>query len=68
MYEVELIDKPHDGPGPIYHDTPIPPRFRVVWNDWEGIEHELTFHTMEDARLEADSLKQKYDYVELMEG
>ena len=42
-------------------------RFVVEWDDWEGIRHELTFPEAkyEDALLEADALKKKYDYVNI---
>lgn len=26
VYEVQMNDAPHNGPGPVYHDTPIPKR------------------------------------------
>lgn len=69
MYELELIDKPHDGPGPIYHDTPIPPRkgeptmYRVEWNDFEGNLQQMDFEKARDAYDEAKALKIKFDYV-----
>lgn len=51
------------------HDPKVlaPMRFVVEWDDWEGIRHELTFPEAkyEDALLEADALKKKYDYVNI---
>ena len=42
--------------------------YKVLWDDFEGIRHELPFDSEEDARLEADALKQKFDYVEIVKG
>lgn len=40
----------------------------VIWNDFEGIQHELTFDRLEDAELEAAALEKKYDGVEIRKG
>jgi len=37
-----------------------------VWDDQEGNRHELTFSKPEDARLEAEALKKKFDFVEVI--
>ena len=42
--------------------------YKVLWDDHEGRRHELPFDNPEDARLEADALKQKFDYVEIVKG
>ena len=39
---------------------------KVVWDDQEGNRHELTFSNPEDARLEAEALKKKFDFVEVI--
>ncbi len=37
----------------------------VEWNDHEGNLHQQSFDSLEDARLEAESLKEEFDYVEI---
>lgn len=31
--------------------------FLVIWNDWEGLQRERAFDTLEDAQLEAQALE-----------
>lgn len=38
----------------------------VVWNDYAGIEQQITFDRREDAELEAISLDRKYDGVKIV--
>lgn len=38
----------------------------VEWNDFEGNQHQREFDTLEDARLEAASLEEKYDFVAII--
>lgn len=35
----------------------------VEWNDHEGNRHERMFTSQEEAQLEADSLREKFDHV-----
>lgn len=37
----------------------------VIWDDWEGIQHQREFSRMEDAELEAVYLRDMYDGVEI---
>lgn len=39
--------------------------YKVIWNDREGIQRELSFATLEDAQVEAAGLKKRFDYVEI---
>lgn len=38
----------------------------VEWDNREGNRHERTFDSLEDAQLEAASLKDKFDYVAIV--
>lgn len=53
----------------ISHDpkTLAPMTFIVEWDDQEGNRHELSFPEAkyEDALLEAEALKEKFDYVNI---
>lgn len=40
--------------------------YLVEWDDWEGNRHQLTFDRLEDARLEAEALKEKFDFVDVI--
>lgn len=37
----------------------------VEWNDHEGNQHQIEFEKPEDAELEAESLREKYDGVDV---
>lgn len=39
--------------------------YKVIWNDREGIQRELSFATLEHAQAEAAGLKKRFDYVEI---
>ena len=42
--------------------------YKVIWNDHEGVQRELSFATLEDAQVEAAGLKKRFDYVEISVG
>lgn len=39
----------------------------VEWDNHEGNRHQLEFNDMDDAQLEAASLKERYDFVQVRE-
>lgn len=39
--------------------------YLVEWDDQEGNRHQLTFDRLEDAKVEAEALKEKFDFVEV---
>lgn len=39
----------------------------VVWDDHEGNRQQLAFDDLESAQLEADSLRQQFDFVQVRE-
>lgn len=39
--------------------------YKVIWNDREGIQRELSFAALEDAQAEAAGLKKRFDHVEI---
>lgn len=40
--------------------------YLVEWDDQEGNRHQMTFDRLEDALLEAEALKAKFDYVNVI--
>ena len=40
--------------------------FIVEWNDFEGNQQQREFDNLEDAKAEAASLEEKYDYVAII--
>lgn len=42
--------------------------YTVIWDDYSGNRNELTFETREDARIEAEALGGKYDFVDIING
>lgn len=39
---------------------------KVIWDDWEGIRNEIELRTQEDAELEAEELRKRFDFVEIV--
>lgn len=39
--------------------------YTVIWDDHEGIQHQMSFARLEDAKLEAAALEEKYDCVDI---
>lgn len=39
--------------------------YTVIWDDHEGIRHELLLDAREDAEIEAAALRERFDYVEI---
>lgn len=37
----------------------------LIWDDWEGVRHEMEFFSLDDAELEAIYLRDMYDGVEI---
>ena len=42
--------------------------YTVVWDNHEGNERRQQFETLEDAKLEAADLAEKFDYVEILDA
>lgn len=40
--------------------------YLVEWDDHEGNRHEMTFDSLEDARIEATYLEKEFDYVKIV--